>query len=154
VTCADASNDNGWTVPPSGTSQATALTAGVAAYLLSDTAIRNSLAVGGVQNVPMNMKNFLIAQSMAAKGAWTDGVPRLSLNFGVDCSSPSAAGDVPAIPVFVPPLSSTVGLVLNTEPVTSGTTVEMGLNILVRHPFMILRSSALLMVVSNTATMH
>jgi hypothetical protein len=30
----------------------------------------------------------------------------------------------------------------------------MGLNILVRHPFMILRSSALLMVVSNTATMH
>lgn len=133
VICAASTGNNDWAVEPSGTSQATALTAGLISYFLSDSTLRNIFAAGGVANVPMAVKNYLIEQATAFKGVWSDGIPRASTGVDVSCTNPSGSGDGPAVPPFVAPPLTATQLMLNSQPVTSGTTIVLSPNQLVRH---------------------
>ncbi|KAF2495147.1 subtilisin-like protein [Lophium mytilinum] len=121
VQCAFKSAPDAWGKDPDGTSQATAITAGMMAYFLSNADIQKEWANTGIANLPMAAKNYLLDLGKLQKGRkWTDGIPRASTGDMVPCQN-GIAGPVP-IPTFQVPGDGT-GLTLQTTPVTNGETV-------------------------------
>jgi len=119
-------NDLRWGIEPAGTSQATASTAGLIAYYLSrpDLNIRNVPA----NQVPMAVKNFVIAQANLYKGnagaanlpnGNPDNVPRAASGDIVPCTNPTGAA--PALNPFVP--NPGFNRAFQTTAVTQGATV-------------------------------
>ncbi|KAF2807844.1 subtilisin-like protein [Mytilinidion resinicola] len=121
VQCAFKTTNNAWGRDPDGTSQATAITAGMIAYFLSNADLQKEWANTGVSNLPMAAKNYLLDLGKQQKGrSWTDGIPRASIGDMVPCQN-GVAGPVP-IPNFQVPGDGT-DLTLQTTPVTNGQTV-------------------------------
>ncbi|KAK3308375.1 peptidase S8/S53 domain-containing protein [Chaetomium strumarium] len=135
VLCAVKTATNAWGKEPPGTSQATAATAGLMAYFLSDPALRAQFTAGGVGNMPMRLKQYLIDVSTQQKGigGWgdqfTDTLPRLSSGENVECGGGGGGGSVvqgaPPVPGYVSPPETAFGRALTTVPVSSGLTVVL-----------------------------
>ncbi|KAL2135249.1 hypothetical protein VTI74DRAFT_9234 [Chaetomium olivicolor] len=130
ILCAVKDNTNAWAKEPAGTSQATAATAGLMAYFLSDPELRAQFVEGGVQNMPMRLKQHLVAVSTAQKGigGWgdpdTDHIPRLATGENVECNSNVIQGS-PPVPQYQSPPQTATGRQLATSEVTSGMTVVL-----------------------------
>jgi hypothetical protein len=111
-----------WGIEPSGTSKATAITAGMIAYYLSDPALSTTFLAAGPPGVAPAVKAFLISNSMALKGdaSTGDGFPRAELGELVPCTR--GLPDVPDIPQpYEAPLGDPHDLM--TRDVTNGTSV-------------------------------
>jgi hypothetical protein len=130
VLCAVKTATNAWGKEPPGTSQATAATAGLMAYFLSDPVLRGQFTQGGVGNMPMRLKQYLIQVSTQKKGigGWgdqfTDNIPRLSNGENVECGGNVVQG-APPVPGYVSPPETAVDRTLTTVPVSSGLTVVL-----------------------------
>ncbi|KAM0663940.1 hypothetical protein ACHAPH_000323 [Verticillium nonalfalfae] len=114
----------------SGTSPATAITAGMAAYLLSHPLIGRQLRAGGNGQVAMNVKNYLINTGQRLKGdAGTgDGVPRAALGEMVPCQGGQAGRPV-IPPVFMPALPGRLDIrIFSTRDITDGQNVLVNAN--------------------------
>ncbi|CRK24670.1 hypothetical protein BN1723_003196, partial [Verticillium longisporum] len=114
----------------SGTSPATAITAGMAAYLLSHPVIGPQLRAGGNGQVAMNVKNYLINTGQRLKGdAGTgDGVPRAALGEMVPCQGGQAGRPV-IPPVFMPALPGRLDIrIFSTRDITDGQNVLVNAN--------------------------
>ena len=133
ILCAVKDNTNAWNVEPAGTSQATAATAGLMAYFLSDPALQAQFTAGGAQNMPMRLKQHLIQVSTTQKGigGWgdanTDGVPRLSNGENVECGGADVAvvQGAPPVPAFVAPPQTATGKSLARSVVSEGMSVVL-----------------------------
>jgi hypothetical protein len=129
VLCAVKTGTNAWGKEPPGTSQSTALTAGLMAYFLSDPVLQAQFTAGGVQNMPMRLKQHLISVATAQKGigGWgdanTDHVPRLSNGENVECLTGNVVQGAPLVPAFVVPPDTATGMFF------SATEVSQGLNL-------------------------
>jgi hypothetical protein len=121
--CAIASDQNTWHLEPAGTSQATAQTAGLIAYYLSDPVLQSQWAQGGVRNIALNAKNFITGVATAQKGVWADGIPRASMPDTVPCTGQSNPGPIPIPPLVDPGDANYIGLVSSYNQVTQGTTL-------------------------------
>jgi hypothetical protein len=130
ILCAVKDNTDAWNIEPPGTSQATALTAGLMAYFLSDPVLHAQFVDGGVQNMPMRLKQYLIDVSTANKGigGWgdpnTDNVPRISNGENVECSTDVQQG-APPVPAFVMPPQSATGKQFASTEISQGLTVVL-----------------------------
>ncbi|CRK21747.1 hypothetical protein BN1708_013200, partial [Verticillium longisporum] len=114
----------------SGTSPATAITAGMAAYLLSHPVIGPQLRAGGNGQVAMNVKNYLINTGQRLKGdAGTgDGVPRAALGEMVPCQGGQAGRPV-IPPVVMPALPGRLDIrIFSTRDITDGQNVLVNAN--------------------------
>jgi hypothetical protein len=131
VQCALASGNDDWGVVPDGTSQATAITAGMIAYFLSDpTLVSQFKSNGGLASLPAAVKAFLINLGAQQRlNTFGDNIPRASLGDVMGPCTGGGPGPVP-VPAFVVPGAAT-GLRVTTAPVTSGTSVVFPLNQLV-----------------------
>jgi hypothetical protein len=112
-----------WNFEPAGTSQATAITAGMLAYYLSDPQINALFRAGGLANVGMTAKTYLLNVARGNKGADAgqgDGIPRAALGDLVPC----AGGPVsrPIIPEVQNP-RPTDPKILSTSLITEGQAV-------------------------------
>jgi hypothetical protein len=78
----------GWAVDPAGTSQATAITAGMVAYYLNQPELYADWTIGGADKVPWKAKQHLINTARQYKGANFDGdtTPRAALGETVPCA--------------------------------------------------------------------
>ncbi|KAK3902245.1 hypothetical protein C8A05DRAFT_15670 [Staphylotrichum tortipilum] len=130
ILCAVRTNTNAWAVEEPGTSQATAVTAGLMAYFLSDPVLQAQFTAGGNQNMPMRLKQHLITVSTQQKGigGWgdlnTDNVPRLANGENVECTTDTVQG-APAVPAFVMPPVTATGKQLVTSVVSEGLNVVL-----------------------------
>ncbi|CRK26458.1 hypothetical protein BN1708_004187 [Verticillium longisporum] len=114
----------------SGTSPATAITAGMAAYLLSHPVIGPQLRAGGNGQVAMNVKNYLINTGQRLKGdaATGDGVPRAALGEMVPCQGGQAGRPV-IPPVVMPALPGRLDIrIFSTRDITDGQNVFVNAN--------------------------
>ncbi|KAG7118890.1 hypothetical protein HYQ45_015432 [Verticillium longisporum] len=114
----------------SGTSPATAITAGIAAYLLSHPVIGPQLRAGGNGQVAMNVKNCLINTGQRLKGdaATGDGVSRAALGEMVPCQGGQAGRPV-IPPVFMPALPGRLDIrIFSTRDITDGQNVFVNAN--------------------------
>lgn len=130
ILCAVRDGTNAWNIEPPGTSQATAVTAGLMAYFLSDPALHAQFNDGGAWNMPMRLKQYLVQVSTAQKGigGWgdpnTDNVPRLSNGENVECDANVVQG-APPVPAFVMPPQTATGKRLGTSVVSEGLSVVL-----------------------------
>jgi hypothetical protein len=130
ILCAVKTSTNAYAIEPPGTSQATAVTAGLMAYFLSDPVLHTQFTAGGPENMPMRLKQYLIEVSTQQKGigGWgdanTDHIPRLSNGENVECSENVVQG-APAVPAYVSPSETATGKVLATSIVSQGTSVVL-----------------------------
>jgi hypothetical protein len=79
----------GWAVEPAGSSQATAITAGMIAYYLNQPELYAEWTIGGATNVPFQAKQHLINTASQYKGntfAAGDSTPRAALGETVPCT--------------------------------------------------------------------
>ncbi|KAL5334222.1 hypothetical protein BJX70DRAFT_378887 [Aspergillus crustosus] len=83
VECADLNGN--WDIG-SGTSVATALTAGLMAYYISQPDLKAQFAADGQAEFAMNVKQYLIDTATQYKGTWNDGVPRAASGDVVRCA--------------------------------------------------------------------
>ncbi|KAH7310837.1 peptidase S8/S53 domain-containing protein [Stachybotrys elegans] len=115
-----------WGVEPNGSSQATAITAGMIAYYLSDPFLNAQFRTGplGLGGVSGMVKQYLIdtSTSMKGTGGQTDGIPRAALGEVVPCVG-GTAGRPPAGPQFTP--GTGFARTLATTEVTHGTQVVL-----------------------------
>ena len=131
ILCAVKTNTNAWGKEPPGTSQATALTAGLMAYYLSDPVLYAQFNAGGPQNMPMRLKQHLIAVSTAQKGTggWgddkTDKVPRLSNGENVECNDANVVQGAPPVPAFVSPPETATNKVSGITGVSRGLDMDL-----------------------------
>lgn len=131
ILCAVKDNTNAWAKEPPGTSQATALTAGLMAYFLSDPVLYAQFNAGGSQNMPMRLKQHLIAVSTAQKGiggrgdANSDNVPRLSNGENVECNDANVVQGAPPVPAFAMPPDTATGKALTEMGVSEGLSVVL-----------------------------
>ena len=123
-----ASQDAGTTyrVEPPGSSQATAITAGMIAYYLSQPFLYARFQENGIRNVAAEVKRFLIQTSREMKGnifpndPRTPTVPRAALGAVVPCQG-GTPGRPPLGPLFTP--AAGFARTLATSDVTHGTQV-------------------------------
>lgn len=126
VLCAVKTDTNAYGVEPPGTSQATAATAGLMAYFLSDPALHAQFVAGGVGNMPMRLKQHLVSVATAQKGVggWgdenTDYVPRLANGENVECGGEGVVKGGPPVPEYVKPPETARGKRLSTVVVSEG----------------------------------
>ncbi|KAJ4288360.1 hypothetical protein N0V88_007399 [Collariella sp. IMI 366227] len=130
ILCAVKDGTNAYNKEPAGTSQATAATAGLMAYFLSDPDLNAQFNAGGPQNMPMRLKQHLVAVSTAQKGVngWndpdTDHIPRLATGENVECDSNVVAG-APPVPEYVSPPQTATGRQLAWSEVSNGMSVVL-----------------------------
>ncbi|KAL5332569.1 peptidase S8/S53 domain-containing protein, partial [Aspergillus crustosus] len=115
--------DSKWMADITGTSGATALTAGQIAYYLSQPDLKAQFQADGLPNMAMNVKNYLREQGRIYKGLDEgDGIPRAALGDLMPCSSteatPGGANDI-ALNIY------TDDHTLRTKVVTQGTSYIM-----------------------------
>jgi hypothetical protein len=80
-------SDVTWGVEPSGTSQATAITAGMIAYYMSQPALSEQFRASSVDAVPFAVKRFLqnTANKFKLSASISDGIPRAALGEVLPC---------------------------------------------------------------------
>ncbi|KAH7362816.1 peptidase S8/S53 domain-containing protein [Plectosphaerella cucumerina] len=127
----DVNQDNLTTygVEPPGTSQATAITAGMVAYWLGDPVLHAQFMVNGVSGFAREVKRHLV--NTAIKFKWNtavaigDGIPRAALGEYVLC--PRDATTVAGLPAVSPPFIPSLNTrrVLTYTDVTEGTTMVL-----------------------------
>jgi hypothetical protein len=139
ILCAVKTATNAFAIEPPGTSQATAVTAGLMAYFLSDPVLHAQFTAGGPKNMPMRLKQYLIEVSTQQKGigGWgdenTDNIPRLSNGENVECSENVVQG-APEVPAYVSPPQTATGKVLATSVVSEGMNVVLPAALRVSSP--------------------
>ncbi|RAK74413.1 uncharacterized protein BO72DRAFT_515847 [Aspergillus fijiensis CBS 313.89] len=119
----DTSQLNVYAVEPAGTSQATAITAGMVAYYLSQPDLRTQFMANGLGSMSQAIKTYLLntANQYKLDAGLTDGIPRAALGDVVPCTGGTAGRPVINPNPFVP--AATDGRQLVRTQVTDGTTV-------------------------------
>ncbi|PYI31449.1 hypothetical protein BP00DRAFT_474956 [Aspergillus indologenus CBS 114.80] len=114
---------NVYAVEPAGTSQATAITAGMIAYYLSQPDLRAQFMANGLGSMSKAIKTYLqnTANQYKLDAGLTDGIPRAALGDVVPCSGGTAGRPAINPNPFVPAATDLRQLV-RTQ-VTDGTTV-------------------------------
>ncbi|KAL3456957.1 hypothetical protein BJX64DRAFT_29870 [Aspergillus heterothallicus] len=110
----------GWAIEPPGTSQATAITAGMIAYFLAQPELKADWTRNGVQDVPGLAKQYLVDTATKYKGdfAAVDGIPRAALGETVPCT-----GGTPGRPAQQDARTGVTDHTLPTGQVTDGSQV-------------------------------
>ncbi|RAH81716.1 hypothetical protein BO86DRAFT_399552 [Aspergillus japonicus CBS 114.51] len=119
----DTSQLNVYAVEPAGTSQATAITAGMIAYYLSQPDLRAQFMANGLGSMSKAIKTYLqnTANQYKLDAGLTDGIPRAALGDVVPCTRGTAGRPAINPNPFVPAATDLRQLV-RTQ-VTDGTTV-------------------------------
>lgn len=119
----DTAQLNVYAVEPAGTSQATAITAGMVAYYLSQPDLRAQFMANGLGSMSQAIKTYLLntANQYKLDAGLTDGIPRAALGDVVPCTGGTAGRPVINPNPFVP--AATDGRQLVRTQVTDGTTV-------------------------------
>jgi subtilisin family serine protease len=121
-----------------GSSEATAQTAGMAAYFLANDLLQANFALNGLAQVGTNVKAYLrligtqmkgIARTDPVTGA-VDSVPRLSNGETVPCTQQNGQIAMPIYTTATSPQTIDVGTI-SPLPVTEGTDIVLPLNLLV-----------------------
>ncbi|KAL4877591.1 hypothetical protein BJY04DRAFT_230551 [Aspergillus karnatakaensis] len=120
----DRADNTQFSVQPPGTSQATAITAGMVAYFLSQPDLKAQFAAGGTNGIPMAVKRYLLdtANKYKLDAGMSDGIPRAALGEVVPCYG-GLNERPPQGNLYVPPAGNEADRSLRTTAVTNGRTV-------------------------------
>ncbi|CEL06505.1 hypothetical protein ASPCAL09681 [Aspergillus calidoustus] len=75
-----------YSIQPAGTSQATAITAGMIAYYMGQPELKARFMANGVSQMPMAIKSYMRTIAVRYKGAPADGIPRAASGDVIPCA--------------------------------------------------------------------